>query len=272
MKKHLGTILIILILLTGLSLFLYPTVSNLISNNNSSKSIGRYSENVSDLPGDAEQEELRKAEEYNSRLFQLSTASGQASVSASDYDYLLNIAGDGMMCYVDIPKINCRLPVYHGTDAETLESYIGHLSSSSLPVGGESTHCVLTGHTGMPSAKLLSDLDSMESGDRFTVTTLHRKLTYEVDNITVVLPNETEALEIIKGEDYCTLVTCTPYGINTHRLLVRGRRVQDAEPEVAQVSLSFIDELYSNPVMISLAVLLILLMITYAVTRRFEYE
>ncbi len=270
MKKHLGTILIILIILTGLSLFLYPTVSNLISEKNSSQAIGRYSDNVGGLQSGAESEELAKAEEYNRKLFRISQSAEPVSVSASDYDYLLNIAGDGMMSYIDIPKINCRLPIYHGTDADILESYIGHLSSSSLPVGGESTHCVLTGHTGMPSAKLLSDLDSMEIGDRFTLTTFNRKLTYEVDNIAVVSPDETEALNIAQGQDYCTLVTCTPYGINTHRLLVRGHRVQDAEPEVAQVSESFVEALYSNPVMIVLAVLLIMLMITYAVIRRFE--
>ena len=264
MKKSIDTILIVMIILTGLSLFLYPTVSNYISERNSSRAIERYSETVSGVPDEAE---LAKARAYNSALYKNSIDSEPMSVSQSDYDNTLNITGDGMMAYINIPKINCRLPIYHGTDAETLESYIGHMPSSSLPVGGKSTHCVLTGHTGLPSAKLLTDLDSMKIGDRFTISALNLDFTYEVESITVVKPDETEAFRILSGQDLCTLVTCTPYGINTHRLLVRGHRVENAAPEVAEASDSFVDVLLNNPIMIALAALLIMLMLTYAVTR-----
>ena len=267
MKKSIDTLLVTMIIVTGLSLFLYPTVSNFITERSGSQAIDGYSDNVSGLDDSLSDAELARAEEYNAALFRSSVNTEPTAVSQSDYDYMLNISGDGMIGYVDIPRINCRLPIYHGTDVKTLESYIGHLRSSSLPVGGESTHCVLTGHTGMPSAKLLTDLDSVEVGDRFTLTTLNRKLTYEVNSITVVKPDETDALKIIRGQDLCTLVTCTPYGINTHRLLVRGHRVADAEPVTASLSESFVDVLLHNPIMIALAVLLIMLMFTYAVTR-----
>ena len=263
-EKSIDTILIVMIILTGLSLFLYPTVSNYISERNSSQAIERYSETVSGVPDEAE---LAKAQKYNAALYKNSIDSEPMSVSQSDYDNTLNITGDGMMAYINIPKINCRLPIYHGTDAETLESYIGHMPSSSLPVGGEGTHCVLTGHTGLSSAKLLTDLDSMEIGDRFTISALNMDLTYEVESITVVKPDETEAFRILSGQDLCTLVTCTPYGINTHRLLVRGHRVENAAPEVAEVSESFVDVLLNNPIMIALAALLVMLMLAYAVMR-----
>ena len=180
MKKRIDTFLIVLIIMTGLSLFLYPTVSNLISERNSSQAIEEYSRKVGGLAEGAGGAELAKAYEYNASLYLNGSDSEPEGVSQSDYGNMLNISGDGMMGYVEIPKIKCRLPIYHGTDARTLESYIGHLPSSSLPVGGESTHCVLTGHTGMPSAKLLTDLDSVEVGDRFTVTVLDNKLIYEL--------------------------------------------------------------------------------------------
>ena len=267
MKKFVDTLLLIMIILTGLSLFLYPTVSNYMSEQNGSQAIEDYAENVSGLDQAASAEELAKAERYNEALYRSSIDAEPTAVSQSDYDYMLNLSGDGMIGYVDIPRINVRLPIYHGTDGKTLESYIGHMPSSSLPVGGESTHCVLTGHTGMPNAKLLTDLNKVQIGDRFTVTTLNRKLTYEVESVTVVVPDETEALRITKGQDLCTLVTCTPYGINTHRLLVKGHRVEESAPEQASISTSFVDVLLNDPIMIALAALLIMLMLTYAVTK-----
>lgn len=264
MKQKTGVILMILIVLAGLSLCLYPIVSNSLHERAGSQSIARYDESVSGLSGGAGEEELGKAEAYNRALLRASRGQEPTGVSASDYDSLLNWSGDGMMGYVEIPSIQCRLPICHGTDAAILESYVGHMPSSSLPVGGAGTHCVLTGHTGIPSAKLLTDLDKVGEGDRFTLTVLDRKLTYEVDQILVVKPNETEALRIVEGEDYCTLITCTPYGVNTHRLLVRGHRVSGALPEEAAPDpLEF---LYS-PVMIVLAVLLLLLMMIYVFTR-----
>ena len=267
MKKFIDTLLIVMIILTGLSLFLYPTVSNYISERNGSQAIEGYTENVSGLDEGASEAELARAERYNEALYRSSIDAEPTSVSQSDYEYMLNLSGDGMIGYIDIPRINVRLPIYHGTDGKTLESYVGHMPSSSLPIGGESTHCVLTGHTGMPSAKLLTDLNKMQTGDRFTVTTLNRKLTYEVESVTVVVPDETEALRIRRGEDLCTLVTCTPYGLNTHRLLVTGRRVEESAPREVTLSESFVDVLLSDPIMMALAALLIMLMLTYAVTK-----
>jgi LPXTG-site transpeptidase (sortase) family protein len=268
MKKAFGTVLILLIIVTGLSLLAYPALSNFRSESGGSRAVKEYADKIGQLQPAAGSAEFARAEEYNRALYQNSVGAEPASVSASDYGFMLNPSADGMMGYIDIPAISCRLPIYHGTQASTLESYVGHLPSSSLPTGGESTHCVLTGHTGMPSAKLLSDLDKVKTGDRFTLTVLDRKLTYEVDSIRVVRPDETQALAIVEGEDYCTLVTCTPYGVNTHRLLVRGKRVSEAAPVEADVSDSLVDYLIHDPVMLSLAVILIMLMITFAVTRR----
>ena len=141
------------------------------------------------------------------------------------YEKLLNVSGDGIMAYIEIPKIGCRLPIYHGTKESALQIAAGHLEWSSLPVGGESAHCVISGHRGLPRAKLFTDLDKMEEGDQFFITVLNKRLTYEVDQIQVVEPEEVEDLAIEKGKDYVTLVTCTPYAINTHRLLVRGHRI-----------------------------------------------
>ena len=267
MKKFIDTLLIIMIILTGLSLFLYPTVSNYLSEQNGSQAINRYTGQVSVLDEGAGEAELARAERYNEALYRSSIDAEPTSVSQSDYEYMLNLSGDGMIGYIDIPRIGVRLPICHGTDGKTLESCVGHMPSSSLPVGGESTHCVLTGHTGMPSAKLLTDLNHMQTGDRFTVTTLNRCLTYEVESVTVVVPDETESLRIRRGEDLCTLVTCTPYGLNTHRLLVTGHRVAESEPEEVSLRESFADALLNDPIMMAFAALLVMLMLTYAVTK-----
>lgn len=270
-KSKFGIVIMAMIIITGLSLCFYPVISNLISERVSSRAIEQYDDKVSELPDGASGDELRKAEAYNLALFQSSIGAEPTSVSASDYEFMLNPSGDGMMGYVEIPAIDCRLPIYHGTDAETLESYIGHMPSSSLPVGGKNTHCVLTGHTGMPSAKLLTGLDAVAEGDIFTVTVLGRKLSYEVDRVLVVKPDETDALRIENGQDYCTLVTCTPYGINTHRLLVRGHRVSDAPTETEPEVYDFTSFLRS-PVMIALAIMLVLLLMIYAITHNKRNE
>ena len=150
---------------------------------------------------------------------------------AEDYYSTLDVNGDGMMGYITIDKIKVQLPIYHGTSDRVLNSAVGHVEGSSLPVGGKSTHAVLSAHRGLPSAKLFTNLDKLEKGDIFTIRILDRLITYQVDRILIVLPNETENLDLVQGEDYCTLVTCTPYGINTHRMLVRGTRIENAEPE-----------------------------------------
>ena len=253
MKKHIGTVCMILMILTGLSLLLYPTVSNMQNRLHSSQAIRQYADSVEQWENRDRQKAWDDAVTYNQAIYHLSRATDITEVSSSDYLSMLNVDANGMMGYVDIPKINCTLPIYHGTEAVTLENYVGHLPSSSLPVGGGNTHCVLIGHTGMPSARLLTDLD---------------KLTYEVDRMAVVEPDETEPLRIEPGKDYCTLVTCTPYGVNTHRLLVRGHRIENTPAETARPSMGFVDWLLANPVVLALAALLLLLMMTFWMTRR----
>jgi sortase A len=171
---------------------------------------------------------IRQAEQYNERLFSV-RAPLYEPTQVIGYNDTLDITGTGIMGYIDIEKIGVELPIYHGVDQGVLQIGVGHLEGSSLPVGGENTHCILTGHRGLPSAKLFTDLDEMKIGDKFTVTVLDRVLTYEVDQIKVVLPEDTSELTIREGKDYCTLVTCTPYGINTHRLLIRGVRVEGGQ-------------------------------------------
>ncbi len=268
MKKHIGTVCMILMILTGLSLLLYPTVSNMQNRLHSSQAIRQYADSVEQWENRDRQKAWDDAVTYNQAIYHLSRATDITEVSSSDYLSMLNVDANGMMGYVDIPKINCTLPIYHGTEAVTLENYVGHLPSSSLPVGGGNTHCVLIGHTGMPSARLLTDLDKLTQGDTFTLRTLERTLTYEVDRILVVEPDETEPLRIEPGKDYCTLVTCTPYGVNTHRLLVRGHRIENTPAETARPSMGFVDWLLANPVVLALAALLLLLMMTFWMTRR----
>ena len=170
-----------------------------------------------------------EADAYNEKLYESGHGLGLKKKEKKEYNKLLNVSGTGIMSYIEIPKIKCSLPIYHGTDEGVLQIAIGHIEGSSLPVGGVNTHCVLSGHRGLPSAKLFSNLDKLEEGDIFMIRTLDQTLTYEVDQIRIVLPDEVDDLKIEEGKDLCTLVTCTPYGINTHRLLVRGHRVANRE-------------------------------------------
>lgn len=180
-------------------------------------------------------EMLKAARKYNKSLLKKSDHWKLSKKGKKKYESLLDVSGTGIMGYIEVPKIDCSLPIYHGTDEGALQIAIGHLEGSSLPVGGKSTHCVLSGHRGLPSARLFTDLDQMEEGDVFVLNVLGRKLAYEVDQIKVVLPDEMSDLEIVQGKDLCTLVTCTPYGINTHRLLVRGHRTKYIEETVVRV-------------------------------------
>lgn len=234
-KKHISTIFIVLIFLAGLSFMLYPTVSNLWNRAHQSRAIATYSEQVEKLDDSENQDMLKAARKYNKSLLKKSDHWKLSKKDKKKYESLLDISGTGIMGYIEIPKIDCSLPIYHGTDEGALQIAIGHLEGSSLPVGGKSTHCVLSGHRGLPSARLFTDLDQMEEGDLFILNVLGKKLAYEVDQIRVVLPEETSDLEITEGEDLCTLVTCTPYGINTHRLLVRGHRTKYVEEKVEEL-------------------------------------
>ena len=238
MKKkwmsRLMTLLIVVVFVAGLSFLLYPTVSNLWNQAHQSRAIATYTEQVEKLDDSSNKEMLKAARKYNKELLKKADHWKLSKKDKKKYESLLDVSGTGIMGYIEIPKIDCSLPVYHGTDEGALQIAIGHLEGSSLPVGGKSSHCVLSGHRGLPSARLFTDLDQMGEGDTFILNILGHKLAYEVDQIKVVLPEEMSDLEIQEGKDLCTLVTCTPYGINTHRLLVRGHRVKYVETKVQE--------------------------------------
>lgn len=226
MRKHASTMILILILVVGLSLMLYPSFSNWWNEAHQSRAIAAYSQEVSKLDENRYDELWQQAWEYNRSLVGRENAYLLDDSQKAEYERLLDVSGMGIMGYIEIPSLKVSLPIYHGTEESVLQVAVGHLEWTSLPVGGESTHCVLSGHRGLPSAKLFTDLDRLVVGDRFRLGVLDQVLTYEVDQILIVEPQDTEALLIEEGKDLCTLVTCTPYGINTHRLLVRGRRVE----------------------------------------------
>lgn len=223
------TIFLVLVLFAGLSLLLYPSISDYWNSLHQSQAIASYAEEVAHLDENQYEEVLTEAKEYNKSLLYQNNKYILSDEQKEKYSHILDVSGLGIMGYVEIPGINCSLPIYHGTDESVLQTAVGHLEWSSLPVGGESTHCVISGHRGLPSAKLFSELNKLVEGDIFMLRVLDEVLTYEVDQILIVEPQETDALHIVEGKDYCTLVTCTPYGINTHRLLVRGHRIENIE-------------------------------------------
>lgn len=228
MKKNRSNIILILIFLVGLSVMLYPTVSDYVNRKNQSRAVASYSEEVENLSDVDYQAYFDAADDYNRRLAETPDAFYRPE-EVSGYTDTLDVSGTGIMGYITISKIGVELPVYHGTSDGVLQVAAGHLEGSSLPVGGAGTHAVISAHRGLPSAKLFTNLDELEVGDTFTITVLDRVLTYEVDQISIVLPTETDLLQPVEGKDYVTLMTCTPYGINTHRLLVRGKRIENAE-------------------------------------------
>lgn len=240
MKSKLNKLIIGIIFLAGLSLLLYPFVANQWNNHRQKQLISSYEQTVSDKDAAHEIDydaELQKAKAYNEALLPsiLPDSFAVAEASEEDKTYMdaLNIAGDEVMGIVEIPKINIKLPIYHTTDEEVLKQAAGHLEGSSLPVGGESTHAVISAHRGLPSASLFTDLDQLKKGDHFLIHVLNETLCYEVDKISVVKPEETSSLAVEEKQDLVTLLTCTPYGVNTERLLVRGHRVPYVEQEVA---------------------------------------
>lgn len=230
MRSKWMTVILIVMLAAGLSLVLYPTFAAYWNANHATKTINTYSENVRALREDDVNDLWRRAVEYNKSFGGGSGVLGTLTEDEMrEYESILDIGGTGMMGFIDIDSLGVSLPIYHGTSDGVLQVAAGHLDWSSLPVGGESTHCVLSGHRGLPSAKLFSDLDRLREGETFTLTVLDTVLTYEIDQIRIVEPENTDDLMIVSGKDYCTLVTCTPYGINTHRLLVRGHRIGTPE-------------------------------------------
>ena len=230
MRKNLSTIILILIFLVGLSVMLYPSVSDAVNRKHQSRAVADYAEKVEQLSDADYQTYFDAADAYNRQLNTTPNAFYKPDL-VSGYAQTLDISGTGIMGYITIPKISVKLPIYHGTDEGVLQVAAGHLEGSSLPVGGAGTHAVISAHRGLPSAKLFTNLDELEVGDRFTITVLNRVLTYEVDQISIVLPTEIDQLLPTEGMDYVTLMTCTPYGINTHRLLVRGKRVETTESQ-----------------------------------------
>ena len=224
---RISTILLIIVFAAGISLLLYPTISDWWNSFHQTQVITTYSNEVDNLNEETYAALLESAEEYNEWLFTSGHGLGLDDDELEEYEAQLSFGTTSVIAYIEIPKIDVYLPIYHGTSDSVLSSGIGHLEGSSLPVGGMSTHCVLSGHRGLVSSKLFTDIDELEIGDTFIIHVLGETLTYEVDQILIVLPTETSALQIEEGEDLVTLLTCTPYGINTHRLLVRGHRVEN---------------------------------------------
>ncbi len=231
-KVSFSTIFLMLILLAGVAVLLYPTVSDWWNSMHATQAIAGYVEAVEDLSGEEKKQMLKAARAYNA------ARPNGANFNLTDQEYaeyeaLLDITGTGIMGYIQIPSIGVDLPVYHSVDEAVLQIAVGHVPGSSLPIGGKRTHAVMSGHRGLPSAKLFSDLDKLKEGDIFTVTVLDRTITYQADQIRIVLPEETDELAIVDGKDYATLVTCTPYGINTHRILLRGKRIGNINGDAA---------------------------------------
>ena len=228
MKKNKSTIILILVFFVGLSVMLYPTLSDYVNQLHQSRAVATYAEDVDNLTDADYSAYFDAADAFNAQV-----AANENALYRPDqltgYNETLDITGTGIMGYITISKIGVELPIYHGTSDAVLQVAAGHLEGTSLPVGGESTHAVISAHRGLPSAKLFTHLDRLEVGDTFTITVLDRELTYEVDKISIVLPTEVDELKVVDGKDYVTLMTCTPYGINTHRLLVRGHRVTAPE-------------------------------------------
>ena len=226
-RKHISTIILCITFITGLSLLLYPTVSNYWNAQHQTQAVVDYTERIEKMDDSEKLAEIDRAVSYNSVLVDNGRRFSPNKEEKEIYNSILSVDDNGMMGYITIPELRLKLAIYHGVDESVLQVGIGHIEGSSLPVGGEGTHCVLSGHRGLPSAKLFTDIDKLVIGDVFMLHVYDEMLTYEVDQILIVEPEDYSALAIEEGEDYCTLITCTPYGINTHRLLIRGHRVEN---------------------------------------------
>ncbi|MCD7882410.1 MAG: class C sortase, partial [Lachnospiraceae bacterium] len=273
MKKkrggYLSTIVLVVGLLISLSMLLYPTVSNWWNSRHQSQGIASYVEATDTLDEAAYQAIWDSAVAYNEELAQSGVRWFMSEEQEEEYLQQLDVTGTGIMAYIEIPAIDVTLPIYHGTDESVLQVGAGHIAGSSLPVGGESTHCIISGHRGLMSAVLFSNLDDLVEGDIFIIYTLNETLTYEVDQIRIVEPDELEDLEIIEGEDLCTLVTCTPYGINSHRLLVRGHRVENRTESLLTMDATQIDTtVVAGVIAAFLCFLLLILLVIVSIRKR----
>ena len=262
-KNRITTVLLALVFLAGLSLLLYPTVSDYWNSFHASRAVAAYAQEVADLNGAEYDALLEAARDYNVRVPERSNTFALTEAEQAEYQSLLNMDGTGIMGYIEIPNIKLSLPIYHGTEESVLQIAVGHLDWSALPVGGEGTHCVLSGHRGLPSAKLFTNLDQLREGDTFTLRVLDEVLCYEVDQIRIVEPQDTAALLPEPGQDLCTLVTCTPYGVNTHRLLVRGHRIET--PDSADAIRVTSDAMQIEPILVAPAVGVPLVLLAVAV-------
>lgn len=273
MKKVLPTILIVLVFLAGIAVFLYPTVSNYLYKKNSSKAITSHAENLSKLSPEVIAEEKEAVRRYNKSLFEnavvLTDPFDPDAYPITDGEYTELLAFDDVMAYIEIPAINVYLPIYHGTEEETLLIGVGHLENTSLPAGGESTHAVLSAHCGLPSARLFTDLNLLREGNIFRIHVLDETLTYQVYEIETVDPDDSSSLFIQEGEDLVTLITCTPYGKNTHRLLVHGRRIEENEDtliEEPKIEKKMTWEDYTKIAAFAITAIFILLLLGSAIT------
>ena len=266
-KISLSTVIFAVLFLVGLSVMLYPTFSNWWNQNMATHVVSSYKESVAKLDTTKYDQMLAEARDYNQKLAALSAPfSNFADIPG--YEDILNISGTGIMGYVSIPNINVELPIYHGTSEGVLQIASGHIQGSSLPVGGASTHAVISGHRGLPSARLFTDLDQIVEGDTFTINVLNEVLTYEVEKILVILPTETDKLAIVPGEDEVTLMTCTPYGVNSHRLLIRGHRIETIYDKKIKVSADALQVDSMKVIPAVFAPLLVLLFMYWHITGR----
>lgn len=266
MKKKSSTIALLLILLAGLSLLLYPSLSNYWNSFTQSRAIAGYAEKVAEIDNEEYERILQDAKAYNQRFVGSRSLWVLNDKEMEEYNEHLDVFGNGVMGYIDIPSINCTLPIYHGTSDSVLQVAVGHLDGSSLPVGGTGTHCVLSGHRGLPSAKLFTDLDQLREGDMFMLCILDEVFTYEVDKIRIVTPDDVSELTVEPDMDLCTLVTCTPYGVNSHRLLVRGQRTDNIKVSNARVTS---DAVQIEPMIVApcVAAPLLLFMLLYIIIK-----
>ena len=260
-KKNKSTIILIFIFFVGLSLLLYPSLSDYWNSFHQSRAIASYAESVAEIDDTKYREMWQEAKDYNERLAAKEQRWVVSEEELAEYNKILDVGGTGIMGFIEIPTISVSLPIYHGVDEAVLQIAIGHLSGTSFPIGGVDTHCVISGHRGLPSAKLFTNLDQLRVGDLFMMRVLDDTYTYEVDQIRIVEPNDLADLEIEEDKDLCTLVTCTPYGVNTHRLLVRGHRVGNISgntirviADAQQLDSNLVAPLYAAPLLLTLLI------------------
>ena len=260
-------------ILAGIILLAYPSVANYWNSMHQSRAIASYTETVSKMDRDDYTVILDGARAYNAKLAETGIRWSMTEEERKEYNSTLQIPGTGVIGYISIPKFHIRCQIYHGTDEAVLQVAVGHIEGTSLPVGGESTHCVISGHRGLPSARLFTDIAKIREGDTWTITVLNETLTYECDQIRTVLPDDLSDIQIEEGKDYCTLVTCTPYGVNTHRLLVRGHRIPNANG-TADITADGIqiEPIYIAPILAVPAIILLIVVLLVATRRAKKYS